>query len=150
WVSRVMHPNYLILAAVLLPAAVAAGAAIELDAVVACLALLAAAVEIAEGQVFATTWADASAARWPAPSGIAASLDPRAGARLTADPLGLVFSALASLLAITLIVCAVLRIRRGVRATILALAVAVLAVVPTLIVTHVGRLSGTPRVQDGW
>jgi glycosyl transferase family 87 len=150
WVSRVMHPNYLILAAVLLPAAAAAGAAIPIDAVVACLALLAASVEIAEGQVFASTWADAAGARWPPPGGIAAALAPRAGPGLTADPLGLAFSALASLLAIGVLVAGVLRMRRAVRAAILAVAVIVLAAVPTLILTHVGRLSGTPRVQDGW
>jgi hypothetical protein len=36
------------------------------------------------------------------------------------------------------------------RAAVLALAVVLLAVVPTWIVSTVGRVSGTPRVQDGW
>ena len=89
YVSRVMHPNYLILAAVLLPAAVAGGAALALDALIGGLALLATGVEIAEGEVFAATWTDAVAARWPAMTGLGSALAPRAGPALTRDPLGL-------------------------------------------------------------
>jgi hypothetical protein len=150
YVSRVMHPNYLILAAVLLPAAVAAGASLAVDAVIGGLALLATAVEIAEGEVFATTWTDAVAARWPPPTGLLHGLGPRAGPTLTHDPLGLFFSAIACGLGIALLVGGSLRMGRRARATVLALALVVLAVIPTWIVMRVGRLSGTPRVQDAW
>jgi hypothetical protein len=150
YVSRVMHPNYLILAAVLLPAAVAAGAALATDALIGGLALLALGVEIAEGEIFATTWADAVAAGWPGSTGLLGALAPRAGPSLTRDPLGLLFSALACGLGIALIVFGALRAHRRWRATVLVLGLVVLAVVPAGIVMRVGRLSGTPRVQDGW
>ncbi len=150
YVSRVMHPNYLILAAVLLPAAAAAGAALAPDVLIGSLALLATAVEIAEGEVFATTWADAVAARWPWPTGPLAALAPRAGPALTRDPLGLLLSAIASGLAIALVVMGVVRARRAARTVVIALALGVLAIGPALVVMKVGRLSGIPRVQDGW
>jgi Glycosyltransferase family 87 len=150
YVSRVVHPNYLILAAVLLPAAVAGGAVLATEALIGGLALLALGVEIAEGEVFATTWADAVAAHWPAATGWMHALAPRAGPALTHDPLGLLFSALACGLGIALLVGGVLRMPHRARAAILMAAVVVLAVVPAFIVMTVGRLSGTPRVQRAW
>jgi hypothetical protein len=150
YVSRVMHPNYLILAAVLLPAAVAGGAVLALDSLIGGLGLLATGVEIAEGEVFATTWADAVAARWPAPTGLLSALAPRAGPSLTRDPLGLLFAAIACGLGILLVVAGTLRARRGLRLAVLATSVTLLAIVPVSIVMKVGRLSGAPRVQDGW
>jgi glycosyl transferase family 87 len=150
YVSRVVHPNYLILAAVLVPVAVAAGAGLATDALIGGLGLLALGVEIAEGEVFATTWADAMAARWPSASGLSGTLAPHAGPALTHDPLGLLFSAIACGLGIALLVGGVLRMRPGARAAVMALAVVVLGGVPTWIVSTVGRLSGTPRVQGGW
>src|SRR6185503_20054327 len=150
YVSRVVHPNYFILAAVLLPAAVAGGAVLATDALIGGLALLALGVEIAEGEIFATTWADAVAAHWPPATGLLRALAPRAGPSLTHDPLGLFFSALACGLGIALLAGGVLRMRRRARAAVFALALVVLAVAPTWIVMTVGRLSGTARVQDGW
>jgi len=150
YVSRVVHPNYLILAAVLLPAAVAGGAVLAMDALIGGLALLALGVEIAEGEIFATTWADAVTAHWPPASGLWHSLAPRAGPALTHDPLGLFFSALACGLGIALLVGGVLRMPPRARAAVLVAAVVVLAVVPASIVMTVGRLSGTPRVQRAW
>jgi len=150
YVSRVVHPNYLILAAVLLPAAVAGGAVLATDALIGGLALLALGVEIAEGEVFATTWADAVAGHWPPASGLWHSLAPRAGPALTHDPLGLLFSAIACGLGIALLVGGVLRTPHRARAVVLVAAVVVLAVVPASVVMTVGRLSGTPRVQRAW
>jgi hypothetical protein len=151
YVSRVMHPNYLILAAVLLPAAVAGGAVLATDALIGGLALFATGVEIAEGEVFATTWADAVGARWPgATLGLLQALAPRAGPALTRDPLGLLFGAIACGLGIALLVAGALRARRRWRALIMGLAVVLLAFVPAWIVMTVGRLSGTPRIQDAW
>jgi hypothetical protein len=150
YVSRVVHPNYFILAAVLLPAAVAGGAVLATDALVGGLALLAAGIEIAEGEVFATTWADAGAARWPPASGLLHALAPRAGPALTHDPLGLLFSAIACGLGIAWLVGGTLRMGRRARGAVLALALVLLAVIPTWIVATVGRLSGTPRVQSAW
>jgi hypothetical protein len=135
---------------VLLPAAVAGGAVLATDALIGGLALLAAGIEIAEGEVFATTWADAVSARWPSASGLAHALAPRAGPALTHDPLGLLFSAIACGLGMAWLVGGALRLERRVRGTVLALALVVLAVIPTSIVMTVGRLSGTPRVQSAW
>jgi hypothetical protein len=150
YVSRVMHPNYLILAAVLLPAAVAGGAVLALDTLIGGLALLATGVEIAEGEVFATTWADAIAARWPAGTGLTTALAPRAGPALTRDPLGLLFAAIACGLGIVLVVSGTLRARRSLRMVVLGTSVTLLAIAPASIVMKVGRLSGAPRVQDAW
>jgi len=151
YVSRVFHPNYLILPAVLLPAAVAAGASLAVEALVGGLLLLAVAVEVTEGGVFAATWADALAVRWPAArEGALALLAPRAGADLTRDPLGLVFGALASGAGIGLVLLGVMRARARWRAAVVAAALAAVMVVPTLIVMRVGRLSGVPRAEDGW
>jgi len=150
YVSRVMHPNYLILAAVLLPAALAGGAVLATDALIGGLALLAVGIEIAEAEVFATTWADAVAAHWPGATGWMHAFAPRAGPALTRDPLGLLFGAIACGLGIALLVGGALRMGRRARAAVFATALVMLAVVPTWIVMRVGRLSGTPRVQDGW
>jgi hypothetical protein len=150
YVSRVVHPNYLILAAVLLPAALAAGAAITVDAVVGGLLLLMTAVEVAEGQVFAAVWADAAAARWPAARDGLAALAPRAGTDLTLDPLGLLLSALASACGIALVLAGAVGARRRWRAGIMAAALIVLVAAPAAIVVKAGQLDGTPRVQDGW
>jgi hypothetical protein len=150
YVSRVMHPNYLILAAVLLPAGVAAGAALGVDRLIGGLGLLALGVEIAEGEIFAATWADATAARWPAASSLASAVAPRAGPELTRDPLGLVFAALACGLGIVVLVTGVLRARRSVAVGVLAASIALLALVPAAIVMKVGSLSGRPRVQEAW
>ena len=79
--SRVVHPNYLIPAAVVLPLAVLArrrGA----DVALAPLLLLALAVEMAEGAIFRTAWEQASAADLPARlGGLVAVLAPKASAR---------------------------------------------------------------------
>jgi hypothetical protein len=150
YVSRVVHPNYFILAAVLLPAAVAGGAVLAVDALIGGLALLATGIEIAEGEVFATTWSDAVTARWPPASGIWHALAPRAGPALTHDPLGLLFSAIACGLGIAWLVGGALRMGKRVRFAVLAAALVVLAVIPTWLVMTVGRLSGTPRVQGAW
>jgi len=146
YVSRVVHPNYLILAAVLLPAAVVMGATVTIDAVVGGLLLLASAVEIAEGEVFASTWADAVAAHWRG----AGLLAPRAGPDLTRDPLGLVFSAIACGLAVALVMAGVARARPRWRMVLGAVALASLVVVPSWIEIRVGRLSGAPRLEDAW
>jgi hypothetical protein len=90
------------------------------------------------------------AARWPPATGLLHALAPRAGPALTHDPLGLHFSAIACGLGIALIAGGTLRMGRRARAVVFALALVVLAVAPTWIVMTVGRLSGTPRVQDGW
>ena len=88
---------------------VAGGAALATEALIGGLALLAVGVEIAEAEVFATTWADAVTVRGPGIAGLLGALAPRAGPSLTRDPLGLLFSAIACGLGIALVVCGALR-----------------------------------------
>ena len=146
--SRVVHPNYLIPAAVVLPLAVLArrrGA----DVALAPLLLLALAVEMAEGAIFRTAWEQASAADLPARlGGLVAALAPRVGPSLTKDPLGLLFSATAAgfgVLYLALAVCgAPRRLRLGVTAAAATLAIGV----PALVLAGIGSRTGVVRAQD--
>ena len=149
--SRVVHPNYLILAATLLPLALLMGARVAADVVVAPLLLLAIAVEVAEGAVFRAAWGDAVASRLPAHlSGIAAALAPRAGTELTVDPLGLLLSAVAAGLGIALLTVGVLRAGPRVRLALVLAAVAVVVLVPTVVAMRIARASGVYRAQHPW
>ena len=105
--SRVVHANYLVPAAILLPVAVLAcrrGAQLALVP----LLLLAFAVEVVEGGVFRTAWEQAAAAGLPARvGGLLAALVPKAGPQLTRDPLGLLLGALAAGWAVAYLAAAV-------------------------------------------
>ena len=149
--SRVVHPNYLILAATLLPVALLMGARVAVDVVVAPLLLLAIAVEVAEGAAFQAVWADALASRVPAHlSGVAGALVPRAGGDLTFDPLGLLLSAVAAGLGIALLTAGVLRAGPRVRLAMVLAAVVVVVLVPTVVAMRVARASGVYRAQHPW
>ncbi|HEY8233721.1 MAG TPA: glycosyltransferase 87 family protein [Vicinamibacteria bacterium] len=146
--SRVAHPNYLIPAAVCLPLAVLArrrGA----DIALAPLLLLALAVEVAENAVFAAAWDQALAAGFPErASGLAATLVPRAHAGLTKDPLGLLVSATAAGLGLAYLVLATAGASRRIRFVVPALAVLLLVVGPTLLLSRLGASTGVVRAQD--
>ena len=146
--SRVVHPNYLVPAAVLLPVAVLArrrGA----DLALAPLLLLAAAVEMAEYGVFRTTWEQAAAAGLPARlSGLAAALAPKAGPALTKDPLGLVFSATAAGLGVLYLALGVCGAPRRARVVVTVLAAALVVGVPALVLARVSGRTGVVRAQD--
>ncbi len=86
--SRVVHPNYLIPVAVLLPLPLLARRR-RADLALVPLLLLALAVEIAEQQLFRTGWEQAAAAGLPARlGGLLAALAPKAGPQLTPGPAG--------------------------------------------------------------
>ena len=146
--SRVVHPNYLMAAAVLLPLGVLACRRAA-DTALAPLLLLAVAVEVAEGALFRTAWEQAVAAGLPSRlGGLVAALSPRAGPPLTRDPLGLLFSAVAAGLAVAYLCGAVLDVPRRVRAGLLVLAVAAVVGVPTLVLVGLGDRTGLFRAQD--
>jgi len=146
--SRVVHPNYLIPGAVLLPLGVLA-ARRGADLALAPLLLFASAAEIAETACFRTTWEQASAAGLPARAGgLVAALAPRAGPALSKDPLGLLFSATAAGLGLVYLVLAVSDAPRRARALVLAAAVALTVAVPTLVLVGVGNRTGLVRAQD--
>jgi hypothetical protein len=149
--SRVVHPNYLILAATLLPVAALMRARVPADVVVVPLLLLMAAVEIAQAGVMQAAWGDALAARLPEHvDGVWRALAPRAVPDLTLDPLGLLWSALAAGLGIVMVTAGVLQAGTRVRVALMGLAAVVVVVAPTLVAIRVAEASGIYRVQDRW
>jgi hypothetical protein len=149
--SRVVHPNYLILAAVLLPLGFVMGERRAPDVAVVPLLLLALAVEVAEGEPLRTSWEDAVSVRLPAYlSGLPAALAPRAGPALTLDPLGLLLSATAAGFGIAYLAAGLLGAGAWLRRALLATAVTAVAVVPTVTLIRMTQATGVRRVQDGW
>jgi hypothetical protein len=147
--SRVVHPNYLVPAALLLPVAVLArsrrGAALAL----APLLLLAVAVETALNALFRTTWEQAAGAGLPARlGGLAAALAPRAGPALTRDPLGLLFSATAAGLALACLSADLAGAGARLRAVLRVAAAALVVVGPALVLVSVSERTGLVRAQD--
>ena len=146
--SRVVHPNYLVPVAVLLPVAVLAcrrGAHVALVP----LLLLAVAVEAVEGGVFRTAWEQAAeAGLFARAGGVVAALAPRAGPQLTRDPLGLLFGALAAGLAVSYLAAAVTGAGPRLRSALRATAVLVVVLVPTLALVAVSDRTGLVRAQD--
>ena len=146
--SRVVHPNYLIPAAVVLPLAVLArqrGA----DVALAPLLLLALAAEVAENRVLATAWEQAVAAGLPDRAlGLAAALAPQAGPHLTKDPLGLLVSATAAGLGAVYLALAVVGAPRRSRLAMTALSGALLVGVPALVLADLSSRTGVVRAQD--
>jgi hypothetical protein len=131
--TRVVHANYLVLAAVLLPLAFLMGHRAEPEVAVAPLLLLAVAVEIVEGEVFRATWAQA--------------LPPHP---LTADPFGLAVAAAVAGIAVALLGDGLLGAPRWRRGAWLAAAGIAAIVVPTLFVIWSGQRTGAARAQDEW
>ena len=146
--SRVVHPNYLIPAAVCLPLAVLArrrGADIALLP----LLLLALAVEVAENGLFRPAWEQAVAAGFPErATGLAAALVPRAHAGLTKDPLGLLVSATSAGLGLAYLALATTGASRRVRLVIPALAALLVTFGATVFLSLLGSRTGVVRAQD--
>jgi hypothetical protein len=146
--SRVVHPNYLLPVAVLLPVGVLARR-LRADLALVPLLLLALAVEIAGGEVLRTTWDQAVAADIPARlGGLAAVLAPRAGPPLTRDALGLLFSATAAGLAIVFLVAGIAGAGRRVRLTVAAIAAVLVVAAPLGVIVKVSDRTGLVRAQD--
>ena len=145
--SRVFHPNYLVLAAVLLPLAVLAPQR-RGDLAAVPLLLLAVAVEIAENEVLRAVWEDAHGEGGLAVLG---PLAPLAAPALSRDPLGLGLSGVLSGLAVLYLVIAFLGAREGVRRALAAVGFAAAVAVPTLVIVAAGMRGGVPvRAQDPW
>jgi hypothetical protein len=151
YVSRVPHANYLVLVAVLAPVGLLMDGRRAADVVVAPLLLLALSVEVAERELLRATWEQAMAFGLPRRAhGLTAAALPRAGPGLTADPLGLLLSAVLAGLAIAYLWAGLLGAGARARRTVAALAAIVAVVVPTLAVVELGRASGAVRAQDAW
>jgi hypothetical protein len=147
--SRVVHPNYLIPLAVLLPLALLARGRAA-DGVVVPLMLLLAGVEAVENGAFRLTWDQAVAVGWPRTlSGLSAALLPRSAPGLTADPIGTGFSALAAGLALAYLIAVALGASSRVRLVLGAIAVALVVVLPAALVIGISGRTGI-RGQDAW
>ena len=144
--SRVVHPNYLIAAAVCLPLAVFA-ARRGADLAVAPLLLLALAVEVVEYGLFRATWEQAAGLLGRA-SGLTLALAPKAGLALTRDPLGLLVGAVAAGLGVLYLAFAASGLTRRARLAVAAAAFALLVVAPTLLLAAVSTQTGIVRAQD--
>jgi hypothetical protein len=149
YVSRVVHPNYLVLAAILLPAGCLAR---RRDALMALgpLALLAIAVEYAQNEVLRAAWEQAVSA---GASGFLGALGPRGGPHLTPDPLGALVSALVAGIAVLWLASIVVsdRMRGRVEAILLGAGALAAVVLPTALVVAAGPATGGPvRGQDPW
>src|SRR5439155_25835316 len=131
--SRVVHPNYLVLAAVLLPLAFLMGHRAATEVAVAPLLLLAVAVEMVEGEVFRATWAQA--------------LPPHP---LAVDPFGLATAAAVSGIAVAFLCDGLLGAPAWRRGAWLAAGAVWAVVVPTAFVVWSGQRTGTARAQDEW
>ena len=149
--SRVVHANYLILAATLLPVAALASRRVSADVAVVPLLLLALAVETVENGLFRATWAQAVESGLPGRlEGLARTLAPRAGAGLTNDPLGLLAAAAAAGLGILYLLAAMLGASLRLRVAAILTAAVVVVAAPTLAVVGIGRSTGFVRSQDRW
>jgi len=148
--SRVVHPNYLVPVAILLPLSVL-GLRRAADIAVVPLALLSLAVEVAENAVFRATWDQAVAARVPQHLHPALSvLAPHAGPGLTNDPLGLLVAGGAAGLGVLYLAVAGLGARPRLRGVVAAVAAALVVVLPAVAVVEIGKRTGVPRGQEAW
>jgi hypothetical protein len=131
--SRVVHPNYIVLAAVLLPVAFLMGHRAAADVALAPLLLLAVAVEVAEGEVFRAAWAQAMPAH-----------------PLAADPFGLAVAAAVAGIAVAYLADGLLGAPEWRRQVWLAAAAVAAVIVPTIFVVWSGMRTGVVRAQDEW
>ena len=148
--SRVVHPNYLIPAAILLPIGLLAlreGADIALVP----LGLAALAVTVSEQEVFRSVWEQAVVAQVPEVlPGFLRTLLPHPAPGLTTDPIGLVLSAACAGLGLVALLTGVLGARPAVRGAVGIAALVVAVGIPAYLVTTIGSRTGTPRGLDGW
>ncbi len=147
--SRVVHPNYLVLVAVLLPLAGLAGS-VAADVAVVPLLLLSVAVEVAEHEVFRLTWEQAAATLTKTLGGMA----PQAGPELARDPLGLLVSATVAAVALVYAAWGSLGANDRSRRGLLLVATLAAVLVPTYLMTRASadavRRGQPVRAQDAW
>ncbi len=146
YVSRIVHPNYLVLVAILLPIGTLLGVRRPAHTCVVPLLLLLTAVEVAEHGLLEATGRQLLDSR--PMGGLWALLGPRAGLSLTADPFGLFHSALAAGLAVVWLFAGLLGSRRHAPAALAAPAFLAVVAAPAILVALGGRTTGVVRGQD--
>lgn len=146
--SRIVNPNYLILAAILLPLGALMDENHAIDLAVGPLLLLLMAVEISYHEPLRTAWDQATAAGvgvglpdWLAPS--------PAGPRWR-DPLSMGASGALGGLGVLYLLAAIGGAGRRWRLGLLAAGALVGVLLPTAVISHVGLATGTRRAQDPW
>lgn len=148
--SRVVHPNYLVPLAVLLPLG-ALALKRRADLVVVPLALLLVAVEVVEQELFRATWDQAVAGGFARHvTGLAALLLPQCGDHLTHDPIGLLVGGVAAGFACLYLAVAALGAGPRVRTVLGLLAAVSVIVAPARLVAVAGDSTGPSRVQEAW
>lgn len=148
YLSRIVNPNYLILAALLLPLGMLMDRRLPADLAVAPLALLLTAVEVSLRGPFATTWADAQASG--ATLGLPAWLLPDPAGPRWRDPLSTGLSGLLAGMAVVYLLAGLAGVGRRGRLALVATAGAFAIALPTFVVAHVGIETGLRRAQDPW
>jgi len=147
YVSRVVHPNYLLAAAALLPVGVLARR-LRPGVALLPLLLLLLAVDVATNEVLRTTWEQAAAADLPRRiGGLVAVLAPRGGPHLTRDPLGAAVSAIAVLLAVVALASIVQGRGATLRRAVSWAAFSLVVAVPLVAMVGVGARTGIIRAQ---
>ncbi|MFI5183880.1 MAG: hypothetical protein ACHQNV_05750, partial [Vicinamibacteria bacterium] len=145
---RIVNPNYLILAAILLPLGMLMDGDSSGDLALAPLLLLLLAVEIAYHEPLRATWTQAQAAgvdtglpEWLAPSPV--------GPRWR-DPVSMGASGALAGLGVLYLFLGIGGASRRVRMGLMAVGGVLAIALPTLVVSHVGLATGTRRAQDTW
>jgi Glycosyltransferase family 87 len=148
YLSRIVNPNYVVLAALLLPLGMLMDRRLSADVALVPLLAFLLATEISLRGVLQTTWADAQA--WGAGLGLPGWLQPDPAGPRWRDPLSTGLSGLLAGLGLVYLLAAVAGLRQRGRRAILAGAAVVAIVVPTYVVAHVGIEAGLRRAQDRW
>lgn len=140
--SRIPNPNYVTLAALLLPLALLMRPRLGLDVVLVPLMLLGLALEASMHQLLRTTWEDGLGA------GLPTALVPDPGGPRWRDPLSTGWSGVLAGLAVAYLLAALLGLGRRGRAALLAVSAACALLLPLRAITQASALSGVIRAQD--
>ncbi len=141
--SRIPNPNYVTLAALLLPLALLMRPRLGVDTVLVPLSLLGLAVEAATHQLLATTWAAGAASL-----GLPGWLQPDPAGPRWRDPLSTGWSGLLAGLALAYLFAAVAGLGRHGRAALLVVAATAAVGLPLVAIIHGGEAAGVRRAQD--
>jgi uncharacterized membrane protein len=146
--SRIVNPNYLILASLLLPVGLLMDRRLPADVAVVPLLVLLAAVEVSLREPFRTTWEDAQ--RAGVGLGLPAWLSPDPAGPRWRDPLSTGISGALAGVALVYLFAGLVGASRRWRLGLVAAAAALAMILPTAVVSHVGAVAGLRRAQDAW
>lgn len=150
YLSRVVHPNYFLAAAILIPIGVLAGRR-RADLALVPLGLLMLAVEFAENEPLRTLWEQvAPFDRTSQLSVLLGPLAPRFAPGTTVDPFGLLISASLAGLALAYLVLAVLGVPARARTGAATLLAVTAVAAPTALVVALGARTGFVRAESEW